>query len=261
MKVAVLGCGPAGLLAAHAVALAGHEPVILSVKQKSRIPGAVYLHERIPYLTPDEPEGHITFHRLGERDGYARKVYGNALAPVSWDTFPAGAYEAWSMMRLYDKLWDTYGDLVEDVRMTEDVLHRVELEYKLVISSIPAKTLCHNPYHFFNGVAVWITNFAADLCPDNAIIYSGDEDHDWYRTSRIFGHGATEYAKAVTHVTQPDWPQIVSTFAGTKPTGTNCDCHERIKRVGRFGRWEKGVLVHHAFRQAVDILNGAEVAA
>jgi hypothetical protein len=242
MKVAVLGCGPSGLLAAHAVVRAGHEPVVFSRKQKSRIPGAVYLHEHIPGVSSKTPDGEIIFWRVGTRDGYAQKVYGNPAAPVSWDKFDTGRYPAWSMMRLYARLWAEYESVIVDVNLTEQRLTELEDNYALVISSIPAKAMCQSPYHFFNGTEVWISDEAQELCPDNSIMYNGKPDTPWYRTSRIFGFGATEYAGPVG----PDNAVV----AGMKPLRTNCTCHPHITRVGRFGLWEKGVLVHHAFKQA-----------
>lgn len=244
MRVAILGCGPAGLFAAHAAVYMGHEPFIYSVKQKSSIPGAVYLHHQIPEVTGKDPDGVVTFRREGTRDGYAVKVYGNAAAPVSWDTFPSGRYSAWSMMAAYDQLWDLYGSSVIDGRLDADLLDGLEQSYPLVISSIPARALCENTYHFFNGQQVWITNEPVEGCRDNEIIYNGYEPVPWYRTSRIFGYGATEYPSAVT-----------GAFTGAKPTGTNCDCHPGIKRVGRFGQWRKGVLVHHAYQQAAELID------
>jgi hypothetical protein len=243
MEIAILGCGPAGLLAAHGAVQMGHKPFIFSKKVKSMIPGAVYLHEEIPGMTAGQPDGQVTFRREGSREGYAAKIYGDAKAPVSWDTFDAGTYPAWSMQALYDRLWDEYGDSVLDTDIDQGTIKYIKAEYPLVISSIPAKVLCHSPYHFFNGAAVWITETAWRDCPDDTIMYNGDISIPWYRTSRIFGYEATEYGAPVE-----------GAFAGTKPTGTNCDCHAEIERVGRFGRWEKGVLVHHAFRQAMEAI-------
>lgn len=246
MKVAILGCGPAGLLAVHGALQMGHEPFCYSIKQKSVIPGAVYLHEEIPGMTPEEPDGVVTFHREGTRDGYALKVYGNVQAPVSWDTFPTGEYEAWSMHDLYDRLWTEYGSSVIDQRLDDDLLDGVAESFPLTISSIPARALCKNHYHAFNGANVWISDEAWRDCPDNGIVYNGEQSIPWYRTSRIFGYGATEYTVPVN-----------GAYQGTKPTHTNCDCRPDIKRVGRFGRWEKGVLVHHAFRQSMEVLDWA----
>jgi hypothetical protein len=226
----------------------GHDPFVYSIKQKSPIPGAVYLHEPVVGMTPEEPDGAVTFMREGERDVYAQKVYGRADAPVSWDTFPTGEYAAWSMHDLYDRLWNEYSGIIVDQKLDDDLLVGMEESYPLVISSVPARVLCNNSYHFFNGTQVWITDEAWRDCPDNTIVYNGEPGIPWYRTSRIFGYGATEFP-AVIGQAGP-----AGAFRGTKPTETNCDCHPNIQRVGRFGQWKKGVLVHHAYRQAMEVI-------
>jgi hypothetical protein len=245
-SVAILGCGPSGLLAAHAVAQMGHRPYIYSIKKKSVMPGAMYLHERIDgindYMSPD---GHVVVRQIGTREGYAAKVYGDPDAPVSWDTFGHGSYPAWSMAEMYDKLWDMYSPFIFANEVTPYILERIRQKHVLTISSIPAKALCKGD-HEFAGAKVWISDQAwRELSPDeNVILYNGDPTDHWYRTSMIFGHGATES-------TEP----MPGAFEGIKPTETDCDCQPAVKRVGRFGQWKKGVLVHHAYRQALEIVS------
>ena len=71
------------------------------------------------------------------------------------------------------------------------------------------------------------------------MVYNGDPLWTWYRASLIDGHAALESTKPFS-----------GAWSGVKPLATTCDCYRQIKRVGRFGRWQKGVLVHHAFAQA-----------
>jgi hypothetical protein len=35
-----------------------------------------------------------------------------------------------------------------------------------------------------------------------------------------------------------------------------CDCHPEIIRMGRYGEWTKGVLVHHVFERVESLMNG-----
>src|SRR5262245_15995908 len=84
IRVVVLGCGPAGLLAAHAASLYGCDVRILSIRQPSIISGAQFLHEHIPGVTGDI-DGHVLFMKAGTAGGYAKKVYGNSRIPTSWD--------------------------------------------------------------------------------------------------------------------------------------------------------------------------------
>lgn len=264
-EVAVLGCGPAGLLAAHAVAMAGHEPYIISQKVKSHISGAQYLHEPIEPLTAAEPEGAVMFLKIGDRAGYARKVYGSESAPVSWDKFDDGEYPAWSMHSLYEVLWACYHRNIYDYHIKLSDLPEIRDSYPLVISTIPAKMLCINEFHAFEGKDIWIVpaaprgmeDFVKDSSLDNVVVYSGRDCDLWYRASEIFGHVATETAREVA----PDAIDRAAGYTdddvipGVKPTSHNCDCHPEIKRAGRFGRWERGVLIHHAYQQAKEEIN------
>ena len=56
MIVAILGCGPTGLVAAHACAMKHIPFVIFSKKRKSFLFGSQYLHEPIPGVI-EEHEG------------------------------------------------------------------------------------------------------------------------------------------------------------------------------------------------------------
>src|SRR4051794_36471109 len=114
MDVAVLGCGPAGLLSAHAAILGGCDVLVYSIKQKSPMNGAQYLHSPIPELTSQDPDAIIRYAKVGTRAGYATKVYGHPEAPCSWDKFEEGPRPAWSLSDSYEELWSRYGDLIID---------------------------------------------------------------------------------------------------------------------------------------------------
>jgi len=238
--VAILGCGPSGLLAALAAEQAGLDPHIYSRKVKSVLPGAMYMHEPITGLTAKEPDGEVNFRKIGNKEGYALKVYGRRDAPTSWAQFPEGKYQAWAMGAAYDRLWGMYGDAVRpwDSLDSDAVL----APYDLVLSTIPAMAMCLHPAHNFRYQEVFISDTGYRELEEGDILYNGDPEDHWYRSSLIFGHGATE-----STIPMPN------SFKGRKPISTDCDCRPEIKRIGRFGRWEKGVLVHHAYRQALEL--------
>lgn len=250
--VIILGCGPAALLSAYACDQLGHQVLIYSKKVKSRIPGAVFLHEPIPRLTAPTPDGWVNFIKHGNRYAYAQKVYGNQDADCSWDLFPEGERPAWSMFDLYDWLWYRY-----NARIVEDTLDAERVRYiqhmaDLVISTIPVMSICENPKHRFYSQDIFILNKAVDRSLKNTIVYNGSPMDTWYRSSSIFGHEATESVATFD-------PELVKQLGakvskGFKPIKTNCNCHPNVARVGRFGRWEKGILVHHAYKQTIQIL-------
>lgn len=242
-RVCILGCGPAGLLAAHACELLGQPFDILSRKEKSIIHGAQYLHEPIPDISSPEPDGALTYTKVGTEEGYAEKVYGDPLAPTSWKIFPNGEHRAWSMTDLYADLWKRYHGAVIEQFIDMERLLTLFSEYPKIICSIPAKAICHRTQHKFYGAKVTFTEHCEIDGTPNMIMYSGDRSHWWYRTSRVFGHEATE----TTDPTREG-------FRGIKPTWHTCNCFGDVIRVGRFGKWAKGVLVHDAFRDTVRAL-------
>ena len=253
--ICIFGCGPAGLLSAYAAEMLGGNVTIVSHKQRSKIPGAVFLHERIPGISPSLPDATITFVKRGTKRGYAKKVYGNEDADCSWDLFPEGRRPAWSMFALYDKLWRRFERRIRHETISHEVIESVLMtRFDRVISTIPAPFLCYNDSHKFPSQKIHILNKSVDDSINNGMVYNGDPRYPWYRTSRLFGSEATE-------ATKPFPPGFlaelgVTSKTGYKPLKTDCDCYMgEVVRVGRFGRWEKGVLVHHAYKQTVELMD------
>jgi hypothetical protein len=259
-EVTILGCGPAGLLAAYAVERLGGSAVIVSRKIKSALPGAQYLHEPIPGLS-GEPDGVIRTYRQGTREGYAKKVYGDPAAPCSWDD-QAEEREAWDLRALYDRLWGMYQSQVVDAEISWSALDRVGQRSRLVISTLPLIKSCHQQAHRsgdhrFDWESMWTIDYASPDVADNTVLYSGSEEQSWYRASRVFGHASTEWSNlnpplggAYLTPEEEKPPLIFVPRKGIKVKGATCDCWPLIKRAGRFGTWTKNYLTHHAFRDA-----------
>jgi hypothetical protein len=251
-QIAVLGCGPAGLLAAHAALISGHEPRIFSVKRKSPLAGTQYLHESIPNLTDSEPDGVVRYIKRGTQQGYAQKVYGTPDAHVSWNKFHEGDHDFWDMKRMYDELWDTFDDSITDYQIGARTIPELLKNYPLVINSIPAPKICENLDHSFRNQTIWVSDKLTDadaelLLSMNTIVYDGTHEKHWYRASLIGGKVAVETTKE--GMSDHGWSY------GHKPITTDCDCHPRLHRVGRFGCWKKGVLSHHAFWDTIKIMD------
>jgi hypothetical protein len=244
-QVAVLGCGPAGLLAAHAAHESGAKVVVFSVKQMSPIGGAQFLHRSIPGLTEERPDGLVEILHVGSDRVYAEKVYGNPGAPTSWKEYPDGHTEIWNMHAVYHKLWQRYAHWIVDQPITSDDLPLLLEKYDMVLSAIPAKALCDSGHEFVSQ-PVWITNKASfEGSVQNIIIYQGEEHVPWYRSSRIFGYGGTEYPHQVDGATRI-----------RKPLSTDCDCWPEVVRLGRYGSWKKGLLIHHAYEETIKAMEG-----
>src|SRR4051812_38354175 len=109
MKIAVLGCGPAGMMAAAGAVEAaldyeGGDIAIFSRKRKSELFGAQYLHKPIPWATPPK-EVTVDYRIIGEPADYKRKVYGNGwLGAVSPEDLQE-PHPGWDIRETYDNLW------------------------------------------------------------------------------------------------------------------------------------------------------------
>lgn len=257
MKFGILGCGPSGLLAAHAVTRAGFEPVIFSVKQPSRQYGAQWLHSPIPGITPEQPEGEVVYRLKGTRSGYSRKVYGAESAESSFGQFVMDGepQEVWDLRSAYKKLWCLYGDRVFNAYMTPKFLGEI-VEGGLAdywITTVPLKTICAAVgIHEFASQPVWVAprlpSGANGDGDENFVTYNGFDDGDYYRASSVFGHNTTEYPFLFGR-NPPDVPGV---WLVDKPLGTSCTCWLGVERMGRYGAWRKGVLTHHVYSDAVD---------
>jgi hypothetical protein len=250
---AVLGCGPAGLLAAHALSMFGRRVIVFSAKQKSVLGGAQYSHVQIPLLTSEEPEAELTYRVVGDAQVYQSKVYGDAPIPfVSFDHVVDGKrVPAWSLAEMYDKLWDMWQDQIFPMEIDHDVASKLS-EIFHVVSSVPLTAICEG-HHTFRSQMVQIANVVPVDLPDNTIMYSGDPADAYYRKSLIFGTSSMEWGVSAA------LPPSVRVRAVRKPIESNCDCLPQIERVGRYGRWQKGILTHHGARDLMARLDAGEM--
>lgn len=254
MKIAILGCGPAGLLAAHAAALDGHHEInIFSRKVKTEFNGAIYMHRSIPGLTSEQPDDEIHVFKRGEARTYAQKVYGDPEHPVSWSRIEEGVQPIWYMQRAYDELWDNWEVDIRDRELGRFALGDLTYTYDLVVNTIPRNVFCMGSRHVFESQSIMIARMPqrkADEASVNVMIYNGTDVEPWYRFSDINGLPGYEFShrSAPEALTLPYGAEVVH---GYKPTYTNCTCweHPRLMHLGRFGEWDKQVLSHHAFEK------------
>lgn len=247
--VAILGCGPAGLLAAHAVEQSGNTPVIFSKSlEKSIIPGSQYLHESIPGLTNVYPDNSVQYVRLGDAQTYARKVYGDAARETGWKNYLA-TYPSWNVLRAYDVLWEKYGETVHPTTVeSPTTVHELLESYEIVISTIPAQNVCFSRAHEFKGVDFYIKTLPT---PDedrshDIVIYNGMRSDEWYRWSILGGVCSIETTS--WSYTDEDWSE------GVKAVSNTCNCFPTLHRAGRWAEWTHGVLLHDAYKKVVDLM-------
>lgn len=244
MKVLVLGCGPAGLIAAHAAATAQCDVLIYSKARKSHMNGAQYLHRPIP-MANNKPPFKISYQLSGSVEGYRDKVYGERSGVKVSPESLVGESWAWDIREAYDWLWNTYGEYVQDFDAYPESVASLlrSAEPDLVISTVPAPLLCHAG-HAFTSTTIWSSDMKMGHISDNTVLCNGEPYFGWYRTSLIQGWANTEWPQD----TKPPIPQH-RLWEVTKPIDTTCTCFPEIIRMGRYGRWAKGVLSHQAWEE------------
>lgn len=250
-KIAVLGCGPAGLLVAHAVEQSGHFPVIFSKLEKSKIPGSQYLHEPIPGVTDMYPENTVQYVRMGTARGYAEKVYGDPDRNTGWENY-FNMYPSWNVIRAYDKLWDRFAARIRNRLVTPNDIYALRETHDLVISTLPQPGICEfNGEHEFKGSRYWIRTMPTETIDlgHDIVVYNGRPDDAWYRWSILGDVCSIEYASP-----PPEAPSADGWLSGFKAISNDCDCHPGVVRAGRWAEWRHGVLLHNAYHTALHAL-------
>jgi hypothetical protein len=257
MRVAILGCGPAGLAAAHAAVGLRSEVTVFAPKRKTPQHGPLLLQRPIPGINTDHPDG--TIHQIvvgGSILDYRYKLYGDINIGINGDILTPH-YNAWQHRETYDRLWNLYNDRIVDDLVTPYRLSLMHNDYDLVVSTANARTLCRNPpHHHFVSKAVAVTPKAEyEYQPDNTIIFNADPDVPWVRSSRIFGVEVTEWPIE----SAPAQSRIIE-----KPISTGCICYPHVLRTGRFGAFKNEVWIDTAYNDvfsAIDSMRrGDEIA-
>lgn len=263
MKVLVFGCGPAGLMAAHAFAMEGHDVIILSRKRKSEMYGAQYLHAPIPGMTPGAGFK-VDYTLTGTVEQYRDKVYGkNRKVEVSPASL-VGVHDGWDIRGTYHELWMTYGEYVQNYDVDEpNAFSKALADYAPdhVVSTIPRPVVCADERHSFQAQMAWAIGDAPErgvFCPvkapKNSVRCNGEASPGWYRSATILGYSTAEWP----------WengrkPPLQGVSEVTKPLWHDCTCFPDVQYLGRYGVWNKGVLSHEAFFQAQATATGVGI--
>lgn len=261
-SVAILGCGPAGLLVAHAAEMSGWDFRIYSRKMKSKLFGAQYLHQPIPNLECGAPKL-VQYSLRGTPEDYRRKVYGNdwdgTVSPEDYQE----AHAAWDIRLAYDHLWREYEAEIWDVNLQAipDVYHEVQKGHDLVISTVPRK-IWARPGDVFESQKVWALGDTSESDrvrlyrpPDFHVYCCGTDEHEWYRVSNIFGYCTMEWPGFLTadgHEFARHPPARGASIV-EKPLRHNSTAASDFVHLGRYGAWEKGLLSSDAFYEAMKV--------
>jgi hypothetical protein len=257
-RVLIFGCGPSGLLVAHAAAQAGWGVAIVSVKRPSQLFGCQYLHAEIPDVPTGDPVD-VTYKLTGTPLEYAEKVYGpdRPVLMVSPSTL-VGTHPAWDIRKAYRWLWEAYSGYVVNEEVSAQEVPDIVKYYQpdLTLSTLPAPALCSDPTHRFDSVLCWAIGDAPELGQKTpyttdpfTVLCDASKDRGYYRISNVFGYSTVEW---------PGWrrkPPVDNVVGFHKPLRTDCDCLPEVVRAGRMGKWQKGVLAHETYQEAVGLFS------
>lgn len=253
MKVAILGCGPAGLFAAHAANRLGVEYRIFSRKVQSNIAGAQFLHVPIPGLEED-PDS-VTIVRWGTAEAYAAKATGRLQRlglDTSWTRWETQRAHIWSLASAYYNAWRGYENDIEDVILDWDVVDTLTRQYDLVVSTVPLKSIVKPDSKMILSLLsqeVYIVH--AERVRGNVLVFNGLEERDWYRYSCLFGHSTLEFADRGAAEQMAERLGADRVIKAQKPYAIENPVpelmHPKVLKVGRHGRWHKLGLTHEAY--------------
>lgn len=265
MKVVVLGCGPSGLVAAHAAYSQGFDVMVMSAqKRPSHLWGCQYLHAPIPGITPLDRHVRVNYTLIGTMQQYREKVYGQEYDGTVSPGDLEQNHDAWDLRSSYERLWGRWGNLVVQVpimngNMAADVLPDFLRAGDIIFSTIPRPALCRSPKHIFDMGQVWAMGDSPDqrvpVRPPqgNTVMCNGDPDVGWYRSSEVYGYGTVEWPWR--NGKKPPFEGVVPV---QKPIYTDCNCLREVHYVGRYGRWQKGYLVHQVYEDVVATLTNLQ---
>lgn len=244
MKVAILGAGMAGLLAAKALAENSVEYTLFDKnlhEGASNNPGLHYLHDSCGL--PLEPK--IVFNYvIGCKEGelpheqYSRKLG----TPLNNSLVDLPAYSVvYDFQEAYNILLHRYGKKVQHLEIVPSMVESLLERYDKIISTIPLPALFPEAKcEYVEVQAVKGRPFSIPTLPgDNQVVYNIDENVNWYRYSRVFGVEWTEVKQG-------------GDFTIKKVVDTNFRSpDDRIILLGRWGSWNRKFLAHHSYYETL----------
>ena len=266
-SVAILGCGPAGLMVAHAASLCGWDFKIYSKKQKSPLHGAQYLHEPIPSITCGEGEM-LRYELIGTPEQYRHKVYGDAwdgqTSPEDFET----EHLAWNLRTAYDDLWEMYEGHIADTFFpfgTNRFSDEIVVGKDLIVNTMP-RTVFDADDDNFQSSYIWALG---DGDYERVHIFRPKPFHvvcnglvgnaPWYRVSNIFGYCTMEWPQWWNHPYASVTPPARGAARVAKPLVYTGNAATDIIHLGRYAEWTKGVLTSDVWSRAMEIFKNDSI--
>lgn len=245
MRIAVLGAGMSGLLAAKAVEECGHEPAIYALDVPGVPKGVHYLHDNCGM---DIPSFSIEHRFITNESGvltlsdyaalYAAKCGGNPLDnSVNRLHWTVEAY-SWS-----DALAELLPSMAPRMRFLE--IYHTDLGKLLKCNDMVISTLLlPRMFPEAREACEHHVRYASSRVPDgvgdddNIVVYNLRPEDNWYRFSRVRGKTQLEMLAKE--------PDAVPVYKVSKDADWQHD-DRRVILAGRQGEWNKNRLVHEVY--------------
>ena len=246
MKIAILGGGMSGMLAAKALWDNGIQDFNILTNSFSEPKGYMYLHNNCGMQLDGRT---IKVNQLGEEEAYRKKLGYDTSVDASWKSdleeyysYGYNPYQAYEFL-----LWHFKDKAVDSEIRTQDI-KRIKGEYDYIISTIPLPILYPDAQYYSSEII--LEEFDTSKPYQKAYVYyDGIEQSDSIRFGIGFwGKGFAEY---------PVNQKVDGAVRVIKPIiATNVPKDNQIVLAGRTGQWNKSVLAHNAYYQILDKFKG-----
>jgi len=235
VRVNIIGDNLSGYLAAHAVVVLGHEPVIFPhLRTPDGSWESLYIGVSIPGLTTLPYRMRRVLE--GDHGVYDTKAgaLGSELKALEEDEFRS--HWAWVPADLLAELQQRYGRFV-----VQAPAPAAADEQWPTVSAAPTDLLCESDSCRFLTQEFWETPYArfSDL-DRNTIMASGETDDWWHTCFKLPGREGTWLPKNKE-------PRNGDKELREVPTGTDCQCKPHVFRVGPMGTWDASYRTEMAF--------------
>lgn len=269
-RVLILGGGPSGLMSAWAAMKNGWEVVLFDRHRpasRGANHGVFVLHD--PLDIPSLPEVFLETTVMGipatvdSREyakHYSRKVYGNDTTPNSvvkymngkrvWNPVNAMSF-AIDLLSVERASFFVEGELTKGMEQVNQLARNVEAD--AIISTVPLSLFAPEA----PSEKVWVYSGEAPA-HEAFMLYNLDPRVPWYRCSAVFGKFVMEYVPGYIPFANPGCTEVTKVL----PWSPRVDAMRQLALAanrpilftGRFGAWDKDVLVDTTYREAADWL-------
>ena len=246
MRIAILGGGMSGLLAAKALQDNGIKDFNIITNNFSEPKGYMYLHNNCGIQLDGKI---IKVNQLGEEEAYRKKLGYDTSVDSSWKSGLEEYYSyGYDPYQTYECLMYCFKDKAIFTEISNKDIKRIKEKYNYIISTIPLPVLYPSAQYYSSEIL--LEEFDTSKPYQKAYVYyDGIEQSDSVRFGVGFwGKGFAEY---------PVNQKVDGAVRVIKPViATDVPKDSQIVLAGRAGQWNKSVLAHNVYYQILDKFKG-----